>query len=136
MIARGGPGDLGHHAFDPPVAAVALARSPLARALVVARTHSGPRGQVSGIWKTRHVSADLGQDRLRASPVDARNRIQEFDRLGERERRRYGRKRRRHHDCSCLQSPALTASLGSSTAKLVATAALAPGPEAESGSCS
>ena len=57
----------------------ALARAPataLAGALVVAWTQPGPGGEVARTGKAAQIGADLGEERLRRPPADARDRLQ------------------------------------------------------------
>src|SRR4051812_49183504 len=56
-----------------------LATQPLARALAVAGTHAGPRGEMARARKAGDVRADLGNEHLRGEAPHARDRIQPFD---------------------------------------------------------
>jgi hypothetical protein len=46
---------------------------------VLTRTDARPRGEPARVAEAGHVDADLGDERLGAAPVDARDRVQEGD---------------------------------------------------------
>src|SRR5437763_15173232 len=48
-------------------------REPFASALMVARAHASPRGEVARCGKARHVDANLGKNTFRRPPTDPSN---------------------------------------------------------------
>src|SRR5262245_32025004 len=77
--ARRSPGRLCQRSPHIDVTLSGLAGSLFARGLVIARTNSGPGGQMGGRRETRHVSADFGDERFGHTLTDAWNGLQEFD---------------------------------------------------------
>src|SRR5690349_13625087 len=71
-----------HEQFaEPGTAFACFSREALAGALMVAGAHAGPAGQVFGGRKARHINADLSQDALRRTLIDAWDRVKQLDRL-------------------------------------------------------
>src|SRR4029453_3260576 len=64
---------------QPGVALTRLATQPFASALFVTRTHPRPRRKMGRVWKTRHISPDLGQQYLGRATAHAWNPVQSFD---------------------------------------------------------
>src|SRR5687768_217727 len=81
LCTTGGMRRLHEGCPQPGIALGGLPASALAPALVVARTHPRPRGQVPIRGEAAHVRADLGQYRLRRTLPYSRNRLQSLDRL-------------------------------------------------------
>ena len=80
----GRPGGLHHGRLEPLAAAAQPSAAALAGALVVARTHAGPRQQVAGRGEARHVDADLRHDHMRADIAQAGRRAQPLGGLSKR----------------------------------------------------
>src|SRR5215813_1766806 len=55
--------------------------APFPGAFIIAGSDPGPRSETRRRPKTTHIRANLSDDHLRPTPVDARNGIQEGDRL-------------------------------------------------------
>src|SRR5678815_1072516 len=65
LLAGAGPGGGDEGGFQPGAALSHASRAPLARALIVTRAQAGPRDEMAGGGKARHVDADLRHDDLR-----------------------------------------------------------------------
>src|SRR5271165_1236664 len=71
--ARGGPGDFGHQAFDPGIAAVAFAGAALASTGVVAGAQASPGSQVARAGEAAHIGADFSDQSAGGGAVEARH---------------------------------------------------------------
>src|ERR1700730_16435063 len=67
---------LHQHLAEPRATLACAATTPLAPALVVARTNTSPRCQMSGRWKAAHISAHLSHQHLSNTLRDTRHAIQ------------------------------------------------------------
>src|SRR5919202_1078860 len=76
LLPRRRVGSLDEEGAEPGTALARLAAVALARALVVARTHAGPGGEMLGAGEAGRVRADLGHQRLSHLPADPGDRIQ------------------------------------------------------------
>src|SRR5919109_907235 len=76
-----GLGRLGEGSFYPGVASAGASALPLARALVVARTYLGPRGQMRRSRESTHVGPGLRQYLLGTATAHPGYRVQPFNRL-------------------------------------------------------
>src|SRR6266508_5089056 len=84
LAAGGGHGGLGERGVEPFGAVAGLAGAAFAGGAVVAGALAGPAGEVALAWELAHVGADLGQDRLGGTPLDAGERAEQLNRFGER----------------------------------------------------
>src|SRR5437763_7518919 len=76
-----GPSNLAHDRTQPDVAVVHGCLHAHSRALLVTWAEPSPRGQVPSSRKATHIGADLSQNRRRRDRFDARNGLQQRQRL-------------------------------------------------------
>src|SRR5690349_7503318 len=78
---RGTVGQLYEPRPQRPVPLTGFPGAPFPGAFIIAGSDPGPRGETRRRPKTTHISANLSDNHFRPTPVDARNGIQQGDRL-------------------------------------------------------
>src|ERR1700686_718248 len=78
---RGRPSRLAHRALDVSIGLARPPAEPLAAALAVARTQTGPTGQMLGVDERAQVHADFSDDGPGRFAVHSRNRQETLDRF-------------------------------------------------------
>ena len=79
LFARGGPGTLDQGGLEPERPLAHAGGAPLAGALVILGTQTGPGDQVPLGREAAHVTADLGEDDAGAQIADTGNGVQQLD---------------------------------------------------------